>query len=505
MKKNKQPIVLVNIASEYRSSIEDLAIPPAGCLYVGDALKKVGYNVIIKHITPSEINFTAHQIIKLSPLFVGFSILTGSPIVHSVQLSKMIKERLPQTSVVWGGIHPSLMPLDCLKEPFVDYVIQGEGEITSQELAKALSQRESFRNILGLGWKKADGKLVINDRRPLMKNIDKFKQDWSLVNIQNYVKTSFSGEKYFSFITSRGCPHKCGFCYNLAFNEQRWRPHSVQFVVDEMVQIRNQTGVDCFTFCDDNFLANKKRALKILEKLKEENIHVAWIEVRLDAIDDTILSELSKYNVKTLFVGWESGSNQTLSRIDKGFNTDLILNGFKLASKYSFEIDASAIVGFPFETEEQWQKTFDMVLKIDALNPGRNKFNLGVYIPYPGTPIAKIALERGFKFPSNIGDWNSFDILKGEMKLPWISPNRVKQISIMDRYAKMLFIASNPNWLASFVRKVFSIAARFRFKHRFFKYPIEAVFYDFIIRMYLTFRISQNRKQNSNVTKTNSN
>ncbi len=490
---NKQ-IVLVSVASEYRSSIEDMAMPPGGCLYVGDALKKAGYTVIIQHISSRDIDSTADQIIRQAPLFVGFSILTGSPVVHSAQLSKKIKEKLPQTSIVWGGIHPSLMPLDCLKEPFVDYVVQGEGEITSCELAHALSENGSFDDILGLCWKNQAGTLIQNDRRPLMKDIDQFRQDWSLVDIKNYIRTSFDGKKYFSFITSRGCPHKCGFCYNLAFNEQRWRAHSVEFVVNEMIQIHHQTGVNLFTFLDDNFLANKKRAFEILKRLKEENISVSWIEVRIDAIDDKTLSELSKYNVKTLFVGWESGSNDTLARIDKGFKTDLILNGFRLAAKYSFEVDASAIVGFPFETEEQWQKTIDMVLEIDRLNPGRNKFNLGVYVPYPGTPIVKIANKKGFEFPTNIEDWKSFDILKGEMKLPWISPEKVKQISIMDRYAKMLFLAGSPNLTASFVRKLFSIFAKLRFKFRFFKYPVEALTYDFIIKIYLKLRNIQSRK-----------
>lgn len=490
MQNASKSIHLVCIAAEYRGGVEDTSIPPAGCLYIGDALKKTGYRIHVHHISSSQIDLVALQISETSSLFVGFSILTGSPVAHSAKMSKIIKSRSPITPIVWGGIHPSLMPETCLKEDFVDYVIRGEGEITSQELANALANNGSLVDILGLCWKDSAGNIHINERRPFIKNLDLFRQDWSLVNVNKYIRTGIDGTKYFTFITSRGCPHNCGFCYNLVFNKRRWRAHSVEFVKEEIQKIRELTGIDSVVFYDDNFIVNKNRAFQILKRLQEIGVRVYWLEVRLDEIDENILSQLSHYGVRTLFVGWESGSNRTLKKIDKGFNTDLILEGFQMAAKFSFEIDASAIVGFPFETEQDWQATYDMVLRIDSINPGRNKFNVGIYVPYPGTPIAKLAIDNGFRFPNDIMKWDSFDIIKGNMEMPWITQKEAKQIALRDRYAKMLFVAGFRNRLVTLIRKLFAVAARLRFKSKCFWAPVEAKLFDQIIRIYLKYRMA---------------
>mgnify|MGYP005845106711 FL=1 len=480
---------LVCFAAEYRG-IEDAAIPPAGILYVGDALKKAGFEVTVHHISSSSIRDCVKAIVKTDPLFVGFSVITGSPVVHSARMSRLLKQHAPDLPVVWGGIHPSLLPESCLGEESVDYVVKGEGEVTVQELACALHSGGSVEAIRGLCWKDAGGQIHLNEDRPFMRNIDDFKQDWSLLNPLRYVRTGFDGRKYFSFITSRGCPHNCGFCYNLAFNRRRWRAHSVEFVIRQLSDIRRLTGIDCVAFNDDNFLANEERAFEILARLKNIGIEVSWLEVRLDGINDRVLGRLSQLGVRTLFIGWESGSNRTLKAIDKGFDTGLILRAFSLAAKYGFHIDASAIVGFPFETEADWQATIDMALQIDALNPGKNKFNIGVYVPYPGTPIAKMAIEKGFRFPENIMEYGAFDILKGEMRLPWITPSQVKRFSRVDRYAKLMYTGAGFNPLITLARRALAGIARLRLKSNLIGCPVEASIYDALVKAYLTARVS---------------
>ena len=493
MNRVSKDIHLVCIAAEYRG-IEYITIPPAGCLYVGDALKKNNYSVTVHHILSNQIDETVREITASQALFVGFSVITGSPVVHSAKMSRLIKKKAPEIPVVWGGVHPSLMPELCLHEDSVDFVIRGEGEITTTELADLLYNGGDFKHVASLCWKDPDGKIHINPDRPFIKNLDQFRQDWSLVDPMRYVRTGFDGTKYITFITSRGCPHSCGFCYNLAFNKRRWRSHTVDFIVGEIKIICQLTDVDSVVFNDDNFLVNKSLAFQILGHLQEIGIRVSWIEVRLDQVNDQILSQLYKYGVRTLFVGWESGSDRTLKKIDKGFDTSLIIEGFKLAAKYSFEIDASAIVGFPFETESDWQATIDMMVRIDAINPGRNKFNIGVYVPYPGTPIVEQALKQGFKFPDDILTWDSFDILKGDMKLPWITSAQVKRIALLDRYAKILYTAGHRNLFVTMTRKIFAKLARIRLKYKVFFFPVEAILYDLMVWLYLKYRLHSSKQ-----------
>jgi len=481
-------IHLVSIAAEYRS-VEDIAFPPAGCLYVGGALKQAGFKVTVHHILSKEIDATVSTIIEADPMLVGFSILSGSPVTHSAIASRMIKELAKNIPIVWGGVHPSLMPDECLQEESVDFVVRGEGEVIAVELAECLvTGRDGLHEIDGLSWKN-EFSCHHNSDSHLIQDLDQFHQDWSLVDPKRYVRTALDGSAYTSFITSRGCPFKCAFCYNIVFNRRRWRDHSKKFVIDEVRKLKELTGISRLVFNDDNFMVDEERAFGILEGLQEIGVQATWVEIRLDRFTDDLLNRLSNLGVLNIFVGWESGSDETLDRISKGFNRDLIRQAFAMAAKHGLEIDASAIVGFPFEKEQDWLQTVAMVSEIERINPGRNKFNIGVYVPYPGTPLITEALTKGFRFPENILDWEHFDILKGKMKLPWMTPEQVTRISRIDRYAKMLYLGGGGSGPVRMVRKILAFFARKRIEMRYFSFPWEAVLYDFLVRLYMRFRL----------------
>lgn len=479
-------IHLINFAAQYRG-VEDRSTPPFGCLYVGRELKRVGYTVIVHHIGSKDIDGTVKTICSPEqPLLVGFSILTGSPVALSAKLSKTLKTIMPNLPIVWGGVHSSLAPDACLADANVDFVVRGEGEITIVELAKILATEvNNIATIAGLSWKDCDGVIHHNNDRQMHNNIDDFKVDWTLSNPHRYVKTAIDGSRYISFITSRGCPFKCGFCYNQAFNKGRWRGHSPERVIEDLRELRDITGVTQVTFYDDNFMVNEQRAFQILDGMQGLGMIAVWIEVRLDRFTDSLLARLRGYGVRTIFVGWESGSDNTLKRIEKGFNRKMVFTAFKLAAKYDMEIDASAIVGFPFETPEDWRTTISTALELDRVHPGKNKFNIGVYVPYPGTPMLKEATAKGFQFPSEMDGWDNFDILKGNLQLPWLTIKDIKNIMLADRYAKMLFLGGGSKLLVQLIRKVFAFFARHRLNQFNFALPWEAILYDLMIKIYI--------------------
>ena len=480
------------MSSSYRG-VEDRSTPPFGCLYVGGQLKSAGFNVIIHHINSKEIETTLNIIQSSTKVvFVGFSVLTGTSVSTSSQFSQKLKFLIPNLPIVWGGVHSSLTPETCLEEPYIDFVVRGEGEITIVKLAETLSTGlGTFDTIDGLSWKDKHGVVHHNKDRAMQPDIDVFNADWSLSNPNRYVKTALDGTPYISFITSRGCPFKCGFCYNQSFNKRRWRGHSTERVLSDLKNLRDITGVEKVTFYDDNFLVNEKRAFRILKGMQNLGMTAIWIEVRLDRFTDDLLSQLRKYGVRTIFVGWESGSDNTLKHIEKGFNREMVFDAFKLAAKYDLEIDASAIVGFPFESKLDWQNTISTVIDIDQLHPGKIKFNIGVYVPYPGTPILSEATKKGFCFPENIEGWADFDILKGQLQLPWLTKRDIKTIMLADRYAKMLFLGGGSQIIIKAVRRIFAFLAKHRLRRINFTCPWEAILYDVMIKLYIK---SKNKK-----------
>ena len=471
----RHTVHLVNISVPFRSGIEDMTLPPSGILYVGGYLKIRGYDVVIHHIRATEIDDCISVILADdSLLFVGFSLMTGIQVTYSARMSSLLKARNGNIVVVWGGIHPSLMPKECLDFGFVDYVVIGEGEITVAELSDFLAQ-ESDRPaemIRGLSFIR-NNRWILTQDRPFENNLDNFRQDWKLVDPSKYVR-SIGEERTSCYISSRGCPHDCGFCYNKKFNLRKWRCHSVAFTVDELGKINSQTGINSVIFDDDNFFTDRKRGLEILRRLKSQGIICKWINLRVDYISEDFLKELVGLGVESIFMGWESGNRNTLQKISKGFSPELILEKTRILSRFrELTVDASAIVGFPWETEEDIRETQQLMLEMFRINPFRMHFTIGLYIPFPGSPILEEAFQRGFRFPQDPEGWSKFDILFGAMELPWMTRERVRLISLIDKYSKLLLVSRKSTPLMKFLQYAIALAAYGRLRAGVFGFPFE--------------------------------
>jgi len=349
-------IDLVCIAGRHRNT-DVLHVPPYGILYVGSSLKRAGYNVVLHHIPSSLIREEARKIADEKPLFAGFSVFTGFPASASVKMSEMLKAINPDIPIVWGGVHPSAMPEQCLKEKSIDYVVMGEGEETAVELAECIEKCSGFSDIKGLGWKH-EGRIFINPPRPFINDLDHFLVDWGITDPERYVETSIDGKRIFTF-----------------------------------------NGITHLLCNDDNFFEDEGRAIDIIERLDSTGIHLIFLDMRVSQIRYELVQRLQKLGVNRIFIGWESGSDRILKLIRKGITVKTIREKIRILSDFpSIAIEASAIIGFPTETKQEIYQTVDLALEMARIHP-RICFNLGLYLPYPGTPLYELAKKEGFKEP----------------------------------------------------------------------------------------------------------
>lgn len=480
MDKMDKAIVLININS-------DLRFHPSSVLCVGSALKQAGFKVHIYNIAPEEAPGKIKQILALKPLFVGFSVFTGPRTAIAAEMSSELKRRDPAVMVVWGGIHPSLVPEQCLKEGCIDIVVIGEGEETAVELAQALVSNAKLEEIQGLGFK-SGGRIIINKRRPLINNLDDYKLDWSLVNMDECIETDIEGIRYLHFMSSRGCPFNCGFCYNFAFNERRWRPHSFEYVTEEIIRLKQVSGINGIVFNDDNFMVDIERAFKILRFLKDNGIRCVRLEMRLESLSHGILQKVSELGVINIFVGWESGSNRILKLINKGITREDIIEKFKLFSRHpQLAVSAAAIIGFPTETWGDVCETIDLGIKIAELVPA-NIITFQTYLPYPGTDLYPLAVKGGLNVPQRSKDWGGYNTFYGNMKLewlPWAKNNTTKLFYRIDKYGKLLNRSKSSSFLRTLGKKICYFLARARIKCRFFAFPVEIFILHRFNRYYL--------------------
>lgn len=408
-------IFLIMIAEEFSQNILPFPI-----LYVGTALKKAGYEVIIRHISEEQIDLTVDEICDSKPIMVGFSVLTGLATLKSALMSQKIKDRV-DIPVVWGGVHPSLLPEQCVSERYVDFVVIGEAEESAVELANSLNNKIDFSKIAGLAFKDICGNVFINrgERHPV--DFEKYGIDYSLIHIDKYItneEITVGGKKIkvrsLGYCASRGCPHNCAFCYNLKFNRRRWRAPSAEFVIADILRLKKEYGITKIHFWDDNFFVDQDRAFKILSGIDL----YSGIDLRIDYITAEIAQRLVKLKVVFLIFGVESGSDRLLTLMNKGFERESIIKVSKILGELHIDALYSAILSLPTEKKEELDQTVDMLLEIKRYHKEAT-FTVGMYLPYPGTDMYELAKKEGFIPPAKTKDWNELDRWRNIAPIPW--------------------------------------------------------------------------------------
>lgn len=188
---------------------------PLSLLTLCPGLEKDGFCPVIldTRIEPDPLKMIRDLLKDL--LFVGITSMTGKQIYYACEIARWLKETAPHLTIVWGGIHPTMLPVETLDNPFVDIVVEGEGEKTIIELAQAFCGERELKDVRGIYFKDSEGHPVYTGYRGLMDIAELQMPSWHLIDISRYSEIGIQ--------TGRGCPWRCRFCYNVKFNERRWR------------------------------------------------------------------------------------------------------------------------------------------------------------------------------------------------------------------------------------------------------------------------------------------
>jgi anaerobic magnesium-protoporphyrin IX monomethyl ester cyclase len=416
---------------------------PLSCLYLGTVLQMSGYRVeILDERTTS--TFEADVVSSLQrerPLLVGISSMTGSQIQGGLRAAGGVKKTDPSIPVVWGGVHPTLCPESTLRDSLCDYVVLGEGEVTLVELADCLREGVDPAGVAGIGYKQG-GRLCFSARRPLLRDLDAIpRPDYGLLRMEHYfTKAPSTDLPQLQLVTSRGCPFDCEFCYNLRFNERKFRCHSAERVVSDIRCLVERFGVRALFIEDDYFFGNPKRVEEICDLLLKAEIEV-FIQVpcRIDYLyrqPAEMIDKLHRAGFKELWIGVESGSQERLKQILKRTTLDQVrevnrrLSGSSVYPKYGF------MAGFPGESREETLETVTFIFELLRENPGAGVAPVAVYTPYPGTTLYDRARsEHGMAFPETLEGWSQFHFAQNNN--PFLSRRQRKligKINVISRF-----------------------------------------------------------------------
>ncbi len=364
------------------------AAPPLGMLYIATYLRENGIDVSIidEAAQGYSLKGTVNWVKKEDPDILGFSTCSSSG-RKAALIAERVKKENPNIVTVFGNFYATFNAERILRKyPFVDFIIRGEGEYASLELAKCLEKKRDLKKVLGINFRKND-QIISTPDRPLIKDIDSLPfPDRELLDVEYHNTTAglvVAPKKFSSFVSSRGCVFQCRFCGCRRLARNLWRSRSVENILEELHLLFSQ-GYKQFLFVDDNFTLNPKRVIKLCQRLKKERVDVEFFaEGRVDNCPQNMLQEMVRANCKMMYFGIENGTQKVLDYYDKRTTPKQAEDAVKKARKAGIDvIVASFILGAPNETRTEIQNTLKFAQKIQVDIP---QFN--ILATFPGTDI----------------------------------------------------------------------------------------------------------------------
>ncbi|MFH1316836.1 MAG: radical SAM protein [Candidatus Woesearchaeota archaeon] len=268
------------------------------------------------------------------------------------------KFRKKGIKVVFGGIHPSLMPEESLKH--ADSIIVGDADGKWEELVSDFKKNKLKKK-------------YVNDQTRDLKYLPIPK--WEIFKGMGYVN--------FNFVeATRGCSHHCKFCSTSPFYHHKHRTRPIEDVIRDIKNVKSFPKKFIF-FVDDNIIGDKEYAKKLFKALIP--LHIYWISQATADIgeDEELVRLAAKSGCFGLFIGFESVSKENLDDMGKEHNhIKNYRNTIKLLRKNGIGIEAGFIFGFDKDDKTVFRTTLEFLKEtsIDSF--------LAIYLtPIPGTKI----------------------------------------------------------------------------------------------------------------------
>jgi hopanoid biosynthesis associated radical SAM protein HpnJ len=330
--------------------------------------------------------------LRIAKDFDHVIINTSTPsLKNDCKVAEAIKQQRPETKIGFVGAHAMVLPTETLKASWaIDWVGRKEFDFTCKEVAEG----RALKDIAGLSYRDAEGKIKHNPEREMISDMD------SLPWVADVYKRDLEIEKYFigylqhpyvSMYTGRGCPAQCSFClWPQTIGGHKYRVRSAQNVADEMAHMKKIfPQVREFFFDDDTFTANLPRAREIAKKLGP--LGVDWSCNSRANLDYDTIKSLKDNGLRLFLVGYESGNDETLTRIKKGVTTGEMRRFTKDCHKAGVVVHGTFILGLPVETKETIEQTIRFAQELDVFS-----MQVSLAAPYPGTELYEQARLNGW-------------------------------------------------------------------------------------------------------------
>ena len=374
---------------------------PVALTAVGAAVGDHDVRVLDMRLEPESA--LAEALAEFEPDVVGTTSMTTDAYQAKAVL-RMARQVRPEALTVVGGHHPTLCPNE-FDEPYVDVIVQGEGEATFKELVdRWAGQRGSgdrtFDGVRGLRYRGTHGARITTEKREQTARLD------DLPVPDRRLIAKYRGRYFFtgvwpmaSLLTSPGGAIDCNFCAIWEFYERRTRFLSAKRIVDQMEACEEE-----FVFVlDDNFLTNKRRVTELCDELERRKVKKFWMtQGRTDFAADhpELMARLAKNGLVMVLSGFESNDDDNLAALRKKNTWEKNTRANEITRELGIFTTGIFMVR-PDWTAEDFERLYEYVRSLAVAIP-----LFTILTPLPGTQ-----LYRAYKDKLLTTDLRLFDLL----------------------------------------------------------------------------------------------
>jgi anaerobic magnesium-protoporphyrin IX monomethyl ester cyclase len=412
---------------------------------------------------------------------LGMTVMPGPQLAQATELSTALRARHPDLTIVWGGYFPTQHWDVALRSPAIDLVVRGHGEAVFRDLLRALRDGRDPRRLPGVAYRDAMGIPRTNDLAPIPHPDQQPDFPYHRVAMARYPRATFLGRRTIAHHSSYGCPFTCNFCAVVNMVGGRWLAQSAARTAAVVEGLVRDHGVDAVEFYDNNFFTHEARVREFAERILPLGIGW-WGEARIDTMlryDPSTWALMRDSGLRMVFLGAESGSDETLARMNKG-GTASAAKTLEIAAtmqRYGIVPEMSFVMGNPPDPEADAEGTMRFIRRVKAINPATEVI-LYLYTPVPlAGELYDQAKAEGFAFPETLEEWTGEAwqefVQRRSATMPWIHDPLRKRIREFEWVLNARYPTSTDLRISPWRRRVLRTAAALRYHFELYANPIE--------------------------------
>lgn len=387
-------------------------MPPLGLASIASFLEQyqIKSHIIDCYAVPESDALINSYLEDEKPGFIGFSCTTSS-FFDGIRISKYIKKMLPETKIIFGGVHVSALKEKILTAyPVIDFIVVGEGEYTLYQLLK--TDETDLENLKNIVFKKKNGEIVFTGYRKKLMDLDTlpfpayeklpgYPASYKLP-IFNYPKVPNA-----SCISSRGCPYSCSYCDRSVFRKS-FRYNSAQYLYRHLKYLNDRFNIQHINFYDDQFTFNRSRVEEFAQLMMNNPLNMTFnCAARAEHLDFELLTLMKSAGCWMISLGIETGDETLLAQHRQNPDLEMMRDKIHLIKKAGIRVKGLLMMGLPGESEESIKKSKAYVFSLPI-----DDFNLAKFTPFPGSPVYSQIKENNEMLGTFNEDWKKMDCMQ---------------------------------------------------------------------------------------------